>query len=160
MGLLNKTYLRFPEVFWDKEHDLLGHIAERKGEWAEWLNIYKYTGQPILLGFNAGRYGRQIEKLSDREIVAAAMKTLRSLYGAKIPDPEAWLITRWAGDPLAGGSYSYLPPGATEGDRAALAQPVGGRLFFAGEATSVEYPATVHGALLSGRRAAKEIGQA
>jgi monoamine oxidase len=157
MGLLNKTYLRFPEPFWDEEYDFLGYIAERKGEWAEWLNLYKYTGQPILLGFNAGRYGRQLEKWSDAQIVGAAMKTLRTLYGDNIPDPTAWLITRWASDPLAGGSYSYLPPGATEADREALARPVAGRLFFAGEATSVVYPATVHGALLSGRRAAAEI---
>jgi monoamine oxidase len=157
MGLLNKTYLRFPEPFWAEESDWRGYIAERKGEWAEWLNIYKYTGQPILVGFNAGRYGRHIEKLTDPEIVNLAMKTLRTLYGTKIPDPTAWLITRWASDPLAGGSYSYLRPGATEADRAALAEPVAGRLFFAGEATSVDYPATVHGALLSGRRAASEI---
>lgn len=158
MGLLNKTYLRFPEAFWGDESDLLGYIGERKGEWAEWLNIYKYTGQPILLGFNAGRYGRQIEKLTDEQIVGAAMKTLRTIYGDDIPDPIASLITRWASDPLAGGSYSYLPPGATEADRAALAEPVAERLFFAGEATSSDYPATVHGALLSGRRAAAEIG--
>ncbi|GIK40712.1 MAG: amine oxidase [Chloroflexota bacterium] len=157
MGLLNKAYLRFSQVFWDEEHELLGYIAERKGEWAEWLNIYKYTGQPILLGFNAGQYGRQIEKLSDRELVGAAMKTLRTIYGANIPDPEAWLITRWASDPLAWGSYSYLPPGATEDDRKTLAMPLADRLFFAGEATSADYPATVHGALLSGRRTAAEI---
>ncbi|NJN93924.1 MAG: FAD-dependent oxidoreductase [Anaerolineales bacterium] len=159
MGLLNKTYLRFPEAFWDDEHDLLGYIGERKGEWAEWLNIYKYTGQPILLGFNAGRYGRQIEKLSDEQIVGAAMNTLRAIYGNDVPDPTASLITRWASDPLAGGSYSYLPPGATEADREALAEPVAERLFFAGEATASDYPATVHGALLSGRRAAAEIGE-
>lgn len=159
MGLLNKTYLRFPEAFWDDAHDLLGYIGERKGEWAEWLNIYKYTGQPILLGFNAGRYGRQLEKLSDGQIVGAAIKTLQTIYGDNIPNPTAWLITRWASDPLARGSYSYLPPGATEADRETLAEPVAERLFFAGEATSVDYPATVHGALMSGRRAAAEIGE-
>jgi len=39
----------------------------------------------------------------------------------------------------------------------ALAQPVGKSLHFAGEATSVNYPATVHGAWLSGVREAKMI---
>jgi monoamine oxidase len=157
MGLLNKTYLRFAEAFWPEEPEWLGYIPTRKGEWAEWLNIYAYTGQPILVGFNAGRYGRQIEHLADAEIVSAAMKTLRTLYGAEIPDPEAWLITRWASDPFAWGSYSYLPPGATPAVRATLAEPVAERLFFAGEATAQDYPATVHGALLSGRRAAQQI---
>src|SRR5688572_20933263 len=74
-----------------------------------------------------------------------------------LPEPDGWLVTRWAADPFALGSYSFLPPGATPDDRKALAAPVGDRLFFAGEATSVEYPATVHGAYLSGRRAAAEV---
>jgi monoamine oxidase len=157
MGLLNKLYLRFPKAFWAEEPEFLDYIPNRKGEWAEWLNIYHYTGQPILVGFNAGRYGRQIEKLTNQEIIKAALGTLRTIYGASIPDPEAWLITRWVADPFAGGSYSYLPPNASSEDRDALAEPVADRLFFAGEATSRQYPATVHGALLSGRRAAKQI---
>lgn len=157
MGVLNKLYLRFDAPFWDTRHDLLGYIAAHKGEWAEWLNMYKYTGQPILLGFNAGRYGRQLEDWADQKIVAEAMQVLRTIYGQAIPDPQAWLITRWGSDPWAGGSYSYTPPHAVPADYKALARPVANRLFFAGEATSVEYPATVHGALLSGQRAAQEI---
>jgi monoamine oxidase len=58
---------------------------------------------------------------------------------------------------LAYGSYSYIPVGVSPADRQTLAQPVGRRLFFAGEATSGEYPATVHGAYLSGVREAKRI---
>ncbi len=159
MGVLNKVYLRFAEPFWDESNDLLGYISPNKGEWSEWLNMYKYTGQPILLGFNAGRYGRQIETWSDKEIVAAAMVALRTMYGQAVPEPQAWLVTRWASDPFAGGSYSYMPPNATPADRETLAQAVAERLFFAGEATSTDYPATVHGALLSGQRAAKEIAR-
>ena len=39
----------------------------------------------------------------------------------------------------------------------ALGSPVGGRIFWAGEATEPDYPSTVHGAVLSGRRAAGEV---
>ena len=81
MGVLNKLYLRFPKAFWAEEPEFLDYISNRKGEWTEWLNIYHYTGQPILVGFNAGRYGRQIEKLTDQEMVKAAMGTLRTIYG-------------------------------------------------------------------------------
>jgi len=42
-------------------------------------------------------------------------------------------------------------------DRLAMAAPVADRLFFAGEATSVLYPATVHGAYLSGLEVAKKV---
>ncbi|MCT7951990.1 FAD-dependent oxidoreductase [Ancylothrix sp. C2] len=41
--------------------------------------------------------------------------------------------------------------------REALAKPVSNRLFFAGEATSSDYPATVHGAFLPRWREAKNI---
>jgi monoamine oxidase len=65
--------------------------------------------------------------------------------------------TSWSTDQWARGSYSFLPVGATPSLRVALAQPINGRLFFAGEATSSDAPATVHGALASGTRAAQEV---
>ncbi len=74
-----------------------------------------------------------------------------------IPSPVGHIITRWRQDPFALGSYSYLAKGSKPAHRADLAAPIHGRLFFAGEATHPGYPATVHGALLSGQRAAKEI---
>lgn len=157
MGLLDKLYLRFDHVFWPMAPDHFGYIADRKGEWTETFNLYKYLGVPILLCFNAATYGRALETFPDSEIVARAMRVLRTMFGAAIPDPVAYTLTRWASDPLAGGSYSYLPPGATTADREALAEPVGERLFFAGEAASVYHPATVHGAFVSGLRAAEKL---
>ncbi len=74
-----------------------------------------------------------------------------------IPDPIGYLITRWGDDPFALGSYSFIGVGASSDDRRALARPVDGRVFFAGEATSVDHAATVHGALLSGRRVARDV---
>ena len=157
MGVLNKLYLQFPEVFWDKKAHLLGYVTTNKGEWAEWLNIYRYTKQPILLGFNAGEYGRAIESLSDPEIVAKAMQNLRQMYGSQIPDPLGYLVTRWQQDPFSYGSYSYMAIGSTPQDRETLGETISDRLFFAGEATSQKYPSTVHGAFLSGVEVAKKI---
>jgi hypothetical protein len=83
------------------------------------------------------------------------------------PDPEAAsnvptaaLITRWRQDPFAFGSYSSLRPGSSPADREALGASVDGRMFFAGEACSLDYPATVHGALLSGRDTADAVAAA
>lgn len=80
-----------------------------------------------------------------------------STKARRVPEPLAMIRTSWSTDPWARGSYSYLPVGATPALRAALAQPINGRLFFAGEATSSKAPATVHGALASGQRAAQEV---
>ncbi|MFC1943611.1 flavin monoamine oxidase family protein, partial [Chloroflexota bacterium] len=155
MGVLNKLYLRFPYVFWDREVDWIGYIPQDHGEWAEWLNISKYINQPILLGFNAADYGKRIENLTDKSIVSIGMEVLRKIYGS-IPTPESVLITRWASDPFAYGSYSFIAAGATGEDYDTLAEPVSGKLYFAGEATS-QYGSTVHGAYISGQREANRI---
>ncbi|PRC57574.1 amine oxidase, partial [Mycobacterium sp. ITM-2017-0098] len=75
----------------------------------------------------------------------------------RAPEPTGVLVTRWAADPYARGSYSFLAVGSSPDDQEALAAPVGDRLSFAGEATHEEFFATVHGAYLSGLRAADRI---
>ncbi len=159
MGVLNRVYLLFPEVFWDKDKELIGYIANQKGHWAEFYNMYYYTGEPILLAFNAGKYGREIENLSDKEIIASEMDVLKKIYGDKIPPPKDFIITRWGSYEFTGGSYSYTPVGATNDDYDALAEPVMNKVFFAREATNKEYHSTVHGAYLSGIREAGKIDE-
>jgi monoamine oxidase len=132
-------------------------VSERKSEWAEWIDYYSYTGQPVLLGLNSGKHARDLEVLTDQSVVAAAMQVLRGIYGRSTPDPDGAVVTRWGSDPFSLGAYSSIPPGANGKDYDTLAEPVGDRVFFAGEATSRSYPATVHGAFLSGEREAKRI---
>lgn len=74
-----------------------------------------------------------------------------------VPRPQAMRRTTWSKDPFARGSFSFTAVGAAPADRAALAEPVLRRVFFAGEATSVDMPGTVEGARASGRRAAREV---
>lgn len=67
-------------------------------------------------------------------------------------------VTRWQADPHAAGSYSYLPVGADPADRAALAEPnAAGTVFWCGEHCCCDYPATVHGAFLSGKTVARQV---
>ena len=110
-----------------------------------------------MLGFNAADRGREIEAWSDGQIVESAMKTLKTVFGANIPQPIDYQITRWASDPFAKGSYSYNAIGSTPKMRYALANPLNGQLFFAGEATNRDYFGTAHGAYLSGLRAARDV---
>lgn len=74
-----------------------------------------------------------------------------------VRDVRAFRTTSWSTDPFAMGSYSFLKRGSTPDDREVLAEPIDDRVFFAGEATHPDFPATVHGAILSGRRAAVEV---
>lgn len=76
VGLLDKVYLRFHEPFWDTELDLFSIAGARPGEFAEWLNLHKFTGEPALLGFNAGQTARRLAKLDDRAFLARALEAL------------------------------------------------------------------------------------
>ena len=160
MGVLNKTFLRFPSVFWPSQLDWLSHIPEAYGEWTSWLNIDRAVGQPILMGFNAANYGTQIEALSDAEIVDAAMVRLRTVFGNSIPEPVDFQITRWGSEPRSWGSYSFITTGSDPSLRDALAGEIENRIFFAGEATSRQYYSTVHGAYLTGLEAASKVAAA
>jgi monoamine oxidase len=64
--------------------------------------------------------------------------------------------TAWGRDPFSRGAYSYAVPGHGAARRA-LAAPVDGRIFFAGEACSPNYFSTAHGAYLTGVAAADAI---
>jgi predicted NAD/FAD-dependent oxidoreductase/GNAT superfamily N-acetyltransferase len=67
------------------------------------------------------------------------------------------VCTHWCSDPDHGGAYSHLRLGGTPAHRQRLAEQILPGLWFAGEATSVEYPATMHGAWFSGERAADQV---
>ncbi len=157
MGVLNKVYLKFPKVFWNEEIESFVFMGDEVGEWSDWMSFVPYVGAPVLMAFHGGAKGFAIEELSDDAILAGAMKTLRVIYGDAIPEPEGYLITRWGKDPFSFGAYSHIPPFASGDDYDALFEPVDDVLYFAGEATSREYPATQHGAYLSGVAAAEEI---
>jgi monoamine oxidase len=114
-------------------------------------------GQPCIEGFFGGRFAQSLEDAGDGALAAAAIDEIVSFLGNDFRRRLKPLAeSRWAHDPFARGSYSHALPGHA-GDRAVLAAPVDGRLFFAGEATSPEFFTTAHGARDSGERAAEEV---
>jgi monoamine oxidase len=74
-----------------------------------------------------------------------------------VPAPIASLRTSWGADPFSRGSSSFLAVGSSPAQRQLLAEPLLNRVFFAGEATSTEFPNSVRGAAESGSRTADRI---
>ncbi|GGH49292.1 flavin monoamine oxidase family protein [Microbacterium album] len=74
-----------------------------------------------------------------------------------VPTPAAFVRSAWATDPFSRGAMSFTPPGASPADRDALGEPVGERVFFAGEAVDAEAPGTLRGAYHSGQRVARDV---
>ncbi|KAI9679989.1 MAG: hypothetical protein M1817_005004 [Caeruleum heppii] len=170
-GTLNKVVLVFESAFWDEERDMFGllrestvgdslsqeNYARQRGRFYLFWNCIKTSGQPMLVALMAGDAAHQTEASSDRELVDEACNALRKLFGhSQAPVPVETIITRWSTDRFARGSYSYVGTQARPDDYDLMARSIG-NLHFAGEATCGTHPATVHGAYLSGLRAASEV---
>lgn len=147
-----------------------GNLGRRLGDfgilWGETASTFHrpfvaLRGSPdVLTAFTVGWAARQRHALEDAELVSETLEELRSILpsGVDPGTPEAWAIGRWTSDPHVRGGYSFLPPDAGLAHRRALAAPVDGVIFFAGEATHHGgEAATVHGAIETGHRAADEV---
>jgi polyamine oxidase len=160
MGVMNKIALRFEKAFWPHEQQVIAYASERRGKYPLFLNLHHYTGQPVLVCLVPPSFENALENLTAADAKAGAVEVLRGIFGSKVQEPATVLQTRWKSDPWALGSYSFDKLGAQPKDRDTLASPIDGRLFFAGEATHRTMYSTVHGAYLSGCRAADEIKKA
>jgi len=152
LGVDNKLYLAlegdWPEI--DGNWHVFGS-AERTETAAYQL---KPLGQPLVEMFTGGKLALDLERAGMAAMMAFALDELAGVLGSRIRThlkPVA--ASAWAGDPFARGSYSYALPGHAE-DREAWGEPVGERIFFAGEAVSSHDFSTTHGAYLSGLEAA------
>jgi len=119
------------------------------------------TPVPILTGWAASRRGERLSGRSGQFIRDKALESLPALFGvgrATLEEGlESWHVHDWQADPYARGSYSYVGVGG-EGAQADLSRPIAETLFFAGEATNSEgHHGTVHGAIATGARAAREV---
>ncbi|BDG74861.1 flavin monoamine oxidase family protein [Roseomonas fluvialis] len=157
-GLLNKIVLAFPRPFWPVETQYLRSLSSTPDNVApEIISLQPHLNVPVLVALVGGSAAQRIEMLPDAAQVDLVMGALRRMFGNGIPRPVDSRVTRWSRDIYARGAYSFLPVGASIEDHRALARPVAGRIFLAGEAATAEAPSYAHGALLGGRRAAREI---
>jgi monoamine oxidase len=160
MGVMNKIALRFEKPFWPQEQQVIAYASERRGKYPLFLNLHHYTGEPVLVCLVPPSFEDALETLTAADAKAGAVEVLRGIFGSKVHEPATILQTRWKSDPWALGSYSFDKLGAQPNDRDTLASSIEGRIFFAGEATHRTMYSTVHGAYLSGCRAADEITKA
>ena len=103
-----------------------------------------------------GQFAENLEKEGERASIDFVTSSLRSTFGSKF---DQFVIkahaTSWGKNKFSLGSYSSSKPGKAH-LRGVLKSSVGDRIFFAGEATSLNY-GTVHGADLSGKEVANDV---
>ncbi|MBA0843904.1 hypothetical protein Goarm_001052 [Gossypium armourianum] len=162
-GLLNKVAMIFSHVFWGEELDTFGCLNDTSDNRGEFFLFYSYhtvSGGPVLIALVAGKAAQTFERTDPSLLLHRVLSKLRGIYGPKgvdVPDPIQTICTRWGNDPFSYGSYSHVRVQSSGRDYDILAESIGNRLFFAGEATTRQYPATMHGAYLSGLREASRI---
>jgi monoamine oxidase len=115
----------------------------------------------VLIGWHGGPGASELSRLASEEIEDAAIASAARQFGVGPRRMRglvegAWMHD-WEHDPFSRGAYSYPTVGG-EDAAAALARPLRGTLFFAGEAADPESRnGTVHGAIATGHRAADEV---
>ena len=115
---------------------------------------------PVVTGWSGGRNARALGQLGATARVDAAVAALAAALGADAgrlrQELRGGFSHDWLADPFARGAYSYAGVGGSDAGTE-LAVPIDGTLFFAGEATESDgQNGTVHGAIASGRRAARQ----
>jgi monoamine oxidase len=164
MGPVIRVSLCFQEKFWDRDPEMaeLSFLFTDDPEFPTWwtTNPLPY---PILTGWAAGPNAGVHTGRSKDEIVRSAVQSLSRIMGAAEPELRRQMtgsfMHDWQEDPFSRGAYSYAAVGGMDAAKK-LAEPVLDTLYFAGEATSGDgYNGTVHGAIATGLRAAKELLQ-
>jgi monoamine oxidase len=156
MGVSEKLAMLLDRPVAGIEH-LHGDVVDLSDAARQPFNLYVNPfGRPLLVSHLAGSHGREMEKLSDPEIMAVALDALTEAFGAGIRKRIVrTLRTHWASDPFTLGGYSHAKPGRAA-SRLLFSQPVADKIVLAGEHCSIPFFSTVHGAHFSGIDAAKK----
>jgi monoamine oxidase len=155
MSQVSKIALRFPLAFWPRREIFL--FAGDPGKSFEAYHLGVWNKAPVLQTYQAGQAAILEQGLAPSERVESVLLPLRRAFPKTFVEPSDFMVTDWTNDPFARGAYSFVKTGSLPQHREDLAFPLERRLFFAGEATSIDHPSTVHGAYLSGLREAKRI---
>lgn len=153
IGIENKIVLHFGDVFWPNV-EFLGIVADNTYKCSYFLNLHKATGHPVLVYMPAGQLARDIEKMTDEDAAMLAFGELKRIL-PNASEPVQYLVSHWGTDINSLGSYSYDLVGKSHDMFERLRVPVD-NLFFAGEATSLNYTGSVHGAYSTGLMAAED----
>ena len=159
MGRVTKVAIRFREPFWER-HGRFGFVLAEQLAFPTWWTQEPDTSH-VFTGWAGGAAAEALAGHSRDELEAKAAASLAEIFGGSSQTLRDLMdeihFHDWGADPFSRGAYSYPGVGGIEAART-LGTPIDHTLFFAGEATDFRGAyGTVHGALDSGLRVAREI---
>lgn len=169
MGSVVRVALLFKERWWtermrslprDASLESMSFLHGDSDEIPVWWSLYPVQS-PVMIGWAGGPaadrlVGCSAEEVQDRAVAALAenLGVSRRRVERRL---EAFWTHDWQRDPYSRGAYSYALVGGSDA-ATQLARSIEGTLWFAGEAADPEgRNGTVHGAIGSGRRAARSV---
>jgi monoamine oxidase len=162
MGQAIRLVLRFRRAVWQDRAEFadLGFLFSSERWMPTWWTTLPVRS-PVITGWMAGPGAEQREDSDPAQWLADGLSTLGRLLRTSARELagelEAWHTHNWREDPFARGAYSYPRAGCMEAQRR-FGEPVEETLYFAGEASNAEgHEGTVHGAMATGMRAARQI---
>ena len=157
MGLVAKIALHFaadaPALKFPQDSILIPQVNDERGH----VFHVRPFGAPLAVCQVGGSLAWELSTQPERTVIDFARERLRALLGS---NGDTGLrnatVTDWGRNPFSRGAFAAALPGQWKA-RAALEAPIGGRIYFAGEAQGGKAVQTVHGAYASGQRAARRI---
>jgi monoamine oxidase len=162
MGAVARVSLQFKDDAWPGRDVFTGDgflFTGRAPFPAWWISCP--APRPVVTGWSGSRGASRLAMLGEVDRRTLALDELGMALGVDANRLRASLHGAfhhdWQSDPFSRGAYSYAGVGGRHAG-ADLATPVESTLFFAGEATQSDgRNATVHGAITSGQRTAKQV---
>ena len=159
VGVVEKLIFTFDEPFWRRKAESprsVLYISEALGDFPAFVDTTDSAGCPMLVAFLTGDQVSQIADTPQR-FIDRGCEVLQEIFPDGYRAPSAVHVTQWGTDPFSRCSYSTPTVGVTVDDYEQLAEPLAGRVLFAGEATYRRYAGFVQGAMGSGIREARRI---
>jgi monoamine oxidase len=158
MGLLLKVALQFDDAQMGfKPNEWLAYkvddaIGTPACFFVTWPHGYNY-----MMGNIGGRFGWELSAQGADAAIDFALGEVVKMVGS---NARKWFLkghmSDWAENPNTLGAYAAAKPGHANA-RDMLAQPIGDRVFFAGEAVGGSHMQLVSGAYMSGERVARSL---
>jgi monoamine oxidase len=153
-----KVMIRFTDAFWESD---TGSVLGAGPVPEYWITSAggRSSADHVMTAFIMGPKADALSAMGE-SMIDAILSDLDEMYGSASSYYQSHHIEDWGNHPHIRGAYSYDQPG-TGNARSVLAQNIGGKVFFAGEATHTEsHHGTVHGAMETALRAVSEMTEA
>lgn len=170
MGHARRVIYTFDHAFWDSKKlrrlpkdtslSTMSFLFGTDDNFPTWWTMMPMR-LPMLTAWAGGPRAAAMAGRSNEEVAALGVSSIARMVGVSRTTVEGAVTASWTHDwsvdPWSRGAYSYSKVGGSDVAKT-LARSVEGTLFFAGEATDAEgRNGTVHGAIASGQRAAKQV---